>query len=115
MQSSVILRRRLLLEVDGLRRIEQVVRNISIGESTYLGFDPNSDMKCKQFTDQWEDIHTDFSLQRLLSEISWNRPLRSISKGAVHKVRHARGGRGSEKVWQFVTEGGRQEHVTSRL
>ena len=27
------------------------------------------------------------------------------SIGAVHKVRHARG-RGSEKVWQFVTEGG---------
>jgi len=25
------------------------------------------------------------------------------SRGAVHKVRHARGGRGSEKVWQFVT------------
>ena len=23
--------------------------------------------------------------------------------GAVHKVRHARGGRGSEEVWQFVT------------
>jgi len=22
--------------------------------------------------------------------------------GAVHKVRHARGGRGSERVWQFV-------------
>ena len=28
-----------------------------------------------------------------------------IKIGAVHKVRHARRGRGSEKVWQFVTEG----------
>ena len=35
--------------------------------------------------------------------------------GAVHKVRHARGGRGSEDVWRFVTGGGGQEHVTSRL
>ena len=26
-----------------------------------------------------------------------------IALGAVHKVRHARRGRGSEKVWQFVT------------
>jgi len=33
--------------------------------------------------------------------------------GAVHKVHHARGDRGSEKVWQFVTGGVVQEHVTS--
>ena len=38
-----------------------------------------------------------------------------VLQGAVHKVRHARGGRGSEKVWQFVTGGGGKEHVTSRL
>ena len=36
------------------------------------------------------------------------------SIGAVHKVRHAR--EGSEKVWQFVTEGDEvQEHVTSNF
>ena len=38
-----------------------------------------------------------------------------LNFGAVHKVRHARGGRESKKVWQFVKEGGGQEHVTSRL
>jgi len=27
-------------------------------------------------------------------------------EGAVHKVRDARGGKGSDKVGQFVTEGG---------
>ena len=30
-------------------------------------------------------------------------PFCTCDFGAVHKVRHARGGRGSEKVWQFVT------------
>jgi len=35
--------------------------------------------------------------------------------GAVHKVRHAHGGRGSKKVWQFVTGEGGQAPVTSHL
>ena len=45
-------------------------------------------------------------------------PITKLAKatiGAVHKVRHARGGEDPEIVWQFVTGGGGQEHVTSRL
>ena len=39
----------------------------------------------------------------LLKMVDEKRSLTGI--GAVHKVRHARGGRGSEKVRQFVIEG----------
>src|SRR6218665_1488755 len=44
-----------------------------------------------------------------------NKTSQDTIKEAVHKVRHARGRRGSEKVLLFVTGGGGQDPVTSRL
>jgi len=40
---------------------------------------------------------------------------RNWFKGPSIKYVTLERGRGSEKVWQFVTGGGGQEHVTSRL
>src|SRR6218665_1772610 len=59
--------------------------------------------------------HQAFAVESLYLERPSSSP-RLLSIGAVHKVRHARGGwRGSE-VRQFVTGGrGGKQHVTSHL
>ena len=49
-----------------------------------------------------------------LSEI-YDKDYMHVLYGAVHKVCHAPGGRGSEKVWQFVTGEGGKDHVTSHF
>ena len=50
---------------------------------------------------------------RALSKQNWYAGGSGV-QGAVHKVRHARGGGGPRRC-DSLTEGGGQEHVTSRL
>ena len=60
-------------------------------------------------------MHLSQPVQRL-TFVSWNKRIASnLYLGAVHKVRHARGERGSKKVQQFVKGEGVQEHVTSHF